>query len=128
MKKVLGLIGLLVLMNLTVISQELPTMVKNVLDKVEEAGYTQLSVKDVIVSPELANKLKVEWTRVYTVTFDQKWNMEDAHKMKQIVMLFLPFEPITSKYGTMQWTGSKVDIKIQDVASDGNTAIRFDIK
>ena len=111
-----------------VAEENLPPRVKEILAKAEAAGYKQLRVKDSPVSPELAKDLGVDWTRVYTVTFDQKWNMEDAYNLKKIVMEFMPFEPETSARGNMQWTGSKVDIKIQDVASDGNTALRFDIK
>lgn len=53
-----------------------------------------------------------------------EWNMEDANKIKKIIMKILTFEPEVDEYSSMTWTASKYDIEISKTGS-GDIRIEF---
>jgi hypothetical protein len=53
-----------------------------------------------------------------------EWNMEDANKIKKIIMKTLAFEPEIDEYSSMAWTASKYDIEICKTGS-GDIRIEF---
>jgi len=53
-----------------------------------------------------------------------EWNMEDANKIKKIIMKTLTYEPEIDEYSSMTWTASKYDIEISKTGS-GDIRIEF---
>jgi len=65
-----------------------------------------------------------QYKRILNIILDKAGNMEDAAKVKSIIMKTLPFEPEKTRYVDMVWTASRYDIEISQNIS-GDMLFRF---
>ena len=65
-----------------------------------------------------------KYKKLLSIDLKNDWNMEDATKIKNIIIKPFPFEPTVDKYATMTWTGSKYDVQLYET-SGGKIRIIF---
>jgi hypothetical protein len=84
---------------------------EKILNNLTKQGYDLTDFEDSNFVP-YGDEKPDKYQKILSIYLKPKWNMEDATKIKNLIMKTLPFEPEVDKYSAMKWTSSKYDVEM----------------